>query len=249
MKIGIVLIATNAYFILGIRFIKRFVHFYKGNSQITFYFFSDTDPIPYLPENINVNYYHTIHNHWTEGTNSKFKNILSIQEDLGDYVYFFDADTNINRNFDESWFLGDLVAGEHYGSRSMARKPYDRNPLSKSYIPENTPLNQVYYYGAFFGGRTERVVDFCNQLYSDQLEDKKINYEPAVNDESYINRYFHYNVPTKVVPTEEFAFIVSDKGGIGETRVVDLGIEQHKLMMHRLKDELYDIQGGKIINQ
>ena len=28
-----------------------------------------------------------------------------------------------------------------------------------------------------------------------QLEDKKINYEPGVNDESYINAYFHYNPP------------------------------------------------------
>ena len=38
-KIGIVIIATNSYFVLGIRFIKKFMHHYKGSQKITFYFF------------------------------------------------------------------------------------------------------------------------------------------------------------------------------------------------------------------
>ena len=37
-KIGIVILATNAYFVLGVRFIKKFMHHYKGDSKITFYF-------------------------------------------------------------------------------------------------------------------------------------------------------------------------------------------------------------------
>ncbi len=249
-RIGIVLLATNAYFILGIRFIKRFLHFYKGDAKITFYFFSDTDPIPYLPNGVNINYYHTTHSRWTEGTNSKFLNIISIERDLReeeDYVFYFDTDTNMRRNFTEDWFLGDLVGGEHFNNRTPAKKPYDRNPRSKSYVPEETPLPQMYYYGAFFGGNVEEVLKFCKTLYFNQLEDKKINYEPAVNDESYINQYFHYHPPKKVVLNPDFQFVVSDKGGIGETRKTDLDIEQHKMMMYKLKDELYDIQHGKII--
>jgi hypothetical protein len=45
-KIGIVILATNAYFVLGVRFIKKFMHHYKGNSDVKFYFFSDEDPHP-----------------------------------------------------------------------------------------------------------------------------------------------------------------------------------------------------------
>ena len=55
-NIGIVIIATNAYFVLGVRFIKKFMHHYKGDNSITFYFFSDTDPKPYLPDNIDVEF-------------------------------------------------------------------------------------------------------------------------------------------------------------------------------------------------
>ena len=78
-KIGIVILATNAYFVLGTRFIKKFIHHYKGDSEIKFYFFSDTDPRPYLSDSINVEYHHTIHNSWVEGTNSKFVNIISLK--------------------------------------------------------------------------------------------------------------------------------------------------------------------------
>ena len=40
-KIGIVVLATNAYFVLGVKFIKRFHHFHKDNNKIKFYFFSE----------------------------------------------------------------------------------------------------------------------------------------------------------------------------------------------------------------
>ena len=55
-KIGIVILATNAYFVLGINFIKKFSYHYKGDAKITFYFFSDTDPKEYLPDDINIEY-------------------------------------------------------------------------------------------------------------------------------------------------------------------------------------------------
>ena len=53
-NIGIVILATNAYFVLGVRFIKKFIHHYKGDKQITFYFFSDTDPVPFISDNIII---------------------------------------------------------------------------------------------------------------------------------------------------------------------------------------------------
>jgi hypothetical protein len=248
MNIGIVILATNAYFVLGIRFIKKFIHHYKGNKQISFYFFSDTDPKPYLQDNTDVHFFETYHNNWIEGTNDKFKSILSLSNCKSDYLYYFDADTNVSKDFTEDWFLSDLVGGEHYGNKGWLKNGagFDRNPISKAYVPENSQLPYTYHYGAFFGGKKDRVVDFCTTLREWQLEDKKIPYEPGCNDESYINTYFHFN-PPYTVPCENFMFDISDKGGIGETRKPDLNVEQHKKDIINNKDKIFDIRNNIII--
>lgn len=249
-KIGIVVIATNAYFVLGIKFLKRFMHFYNGNSIIKFYFFSDQDPSDYLPDNFPVVYIQTNHSCWADGTNSKFTNILSLDSQDLDYIYYFDADTSVDKNFDETWFLGDLVGGEHYANASWMKetKGFDRNPQSKAYIPHDTKLPQLYYYGAFFGGSKTKMLDFCRTLKSWQHEDKKIPYEPCVNDESYINAYFHYNPPSKTVSIKDFAFVISDKSGIGQTRDTNLDMTNLKKNMLQYKNSVYNIQNGSITN-
>lgn len=247
-NIGIVILATNAYFVLGVRFIKKFMHHYKGNSNIKFYFFSDEDPNPYLPNDINVEYHYTKHDRWVDATNDKFKSIISLDNCDSDYLYYFDADTNVSRSFTEEWFLGDLVGGEHYGNKTWLSggKGFDKNPKSKAYVPKDTKLPCIYHYGAFFGGKKDRVIDFCKTLSDWQIEDKKIPYEPGVNDESYINAYFHYN-PPYTVPCEKFMFDISDKGGIGETRNVKLNVNEIKNQILSNKDKLFDIRHNTIV--
>jgi hypothetical protein len=248
-KIGIVIIATNAYFILGINLIKKFIHYYEGDSEITFYFFSDTDPKEYLAEDIDVKYTHQVHNNWVDGTNSKFNNIISLENCNSNYLYYFDADTNISKKFNEDWFLGNIVGGEHYGNRSWLSNGagFDKNKKSKAYVDPNSKLSKTYYYGAFFGGNKESVINFCKTLREWQLEDKKIPYEPGVNDESYINAYFHYNPPTLTVPTEKFMFDISDKGGIENTRNTNLDISSMKKELKNNKEKLFSVKHNKII--
>lgn len=235
--IGIVIVATNMYFVLGVLFMKQFKHYYQGDRKIKFYFFSDTDPEAYLPEDLDYKFIQSSHSTWVDGTNSKFKNIISIEEDTKEceYLYYFDADTSIIKGFTEEWFLGDLVGGEHYGNRIFEKLPYDRNPRSKAYIPHDTQLPQMYFYGAFFGGKRERVLEFCKVLRENQLADKLINYEPGVNDESYINQYFHYNPPTYTVPSSKFPFMISDKAGIIKERdnLDNLSIYKQNLLDHK----------------
>ena len=246
-RIGIVILATNAYFPLGIRFIKKFIHHYKGESQIKFYFFSDKDPQPFLSNNINLEYHQVKHNNWVDATNDKFRSIIELTNCDSDYLYYFDADTSVSKDFNVDWFLGDLVGGEHYGNRGWLANGagFDRYPLSKAYIPVDTSLPCTYHYGAFFGGKKDRVIDFCKTLRKWQLEDKKIPYEPAVNDESYINAYFHYS-PPMTIPCEQFAFDISHKGGIEETRNPNLNIDDLLNQMLLNKDKVYDINNGKI---
>lgn len=243
--INVVVIATNAYFVLGLRFIQNFLHHYRGGERVLFHFFSDTDPADFLPQHFPVHYYPTHHDNWVDGTNSKFQNLLSVP-DSGGYLYYFDADTNVTRDFAD-WFLGELVGGEHYGNRGWMkdRKAYDRNPRSMAYVPEDTPLPQTYYYGAFFGGRTPKVRAFCQTLRAWQELDRAWGYEPAVNDESYINKYFH-TYPPLMIPVEDFPFEVSDKGGLGETRDTTLDTTELKLTLLQNRGKRFDIQNNQI---
>jgi hypothetical protein len=250
-KIGIVMIATNAYFVLGIRFIKKFNYYYTGDYDVTFYFYSDEDPTDYIPNDIDVKFIKTKHNSWVDGTNSKFKNIVDIKHillDEVDYIYYFDADTNIINPFTEEWFIGDLVGGEHFGNRTFVSngKGFDRNPMGKSYVPEDSPLPYTYYYGAFFGGNTQNVIEFCETLTRYQIEDQLKGYEPPTNDESYINMHFHYN-PPKTVSIEDFKFSISDKGGLDNTRNVNLDISQLKAQMRENRFKIFELRDNNFV--
>jgi hypothetical protein len=224
------------------------MHHYKGSAHVKFYFFSDQDPKPFLPDNIDIEFHETFHENWVDATNDKFRSIIGLANCDSDYLYYFDADTSVSRDFTEEWFLGDLVGGEHYGNRSWLKNGagFDRFEKSKAYVPLDSPLPYTYHYGAFFGGKKDRVIDFCKTLREWQIEDKKIPYEPGVNDESYINTYFHYHPPT-TVPCEKFAFDISHKGGIGETRNTSLDVNHLKAKMLFYKDDVYDISNGEIV--
>lgn len=246
-NIGIVILCTNSYFCLGVRFVKRFMQFYSGKASVTFYLFTDVNPADYLPKGIDFVWTPTTNTNWVEGTNLKFKCILTLENCKSDYLFYIDSDTNVSKEFDENWFLGDLVGGEHYGNRGYIEKPYDRNPASMAYVPKDTQLPQCYYYGAFWGGLLSKVMDFCKTMIEWQTHDKSIGYEPCWNDESFLQKFFHYNPPTKVVKTEDFVFEVSDKGGIGETRDMNLNTEQIKSDLLRLKEKNVNIAQGKVI--
>ena len=247
-EIGIVILATNAYFVLGLRFIRRFTSFYKGDMKIKFYFFSEESPNDYLPSSINVEHHVEHHKDWRSGTNSKFKNILKLKDCSSNYLYYFDADTNIQKLFNENWMIGSLVGGEHYSNRTSLKNGagFDRNPTGNSYVPLNSRLPYTYHYGAFFGGTKENMLGMCLTLKQWQEADQAINYEPPVNDESYINKFFHYEDHI-IVPIEKFEFVVSDKGGLGNTRQMDLNTRPMKALIKSVKNELWDIQNSKLI--
>lgn len=217
MEIGIVIIGTNDYMVLAIRFIKNFLHFYKGKANIKFYLFCDDDPYQYLSkeECKHVMPFMNNHNKWREGTNAKFTNILKLENKLMNYVYYFDADTNINYPFTEDWFIGDMVGGQHFLDNEMREKEdynFDYNIMSSCFIDLTLGLPKTYYYGAFFGGTKKNIMKFCTKLLGQMKYNQKFNHEPPWNDESYINAEFHYHPPTKVVKCQDFQFEISNKG-------------------------------------
>lgn len=247
-NIAIQILASNTYFQLGLRFVHRFKHFYNGPHNIFFHFFSDQSPCNYLPESINCIYHEVKHDNWIEAVESKFNNILSLEDEIFDYVYFFDSDTNISRHFDD-WFVGDLVGGEHFGNNTWMKdnKAYDRYEKSSCYIPLDTPLPQMYYLGAFWGGLKQNVLEMCNTIIGWQRYNKSIGHEPGVNDESYLNKYYHHNPPPKVVLIGDFPFVISDKGSIQNTRNTKLDLAYMNADILKYKDGLWDIRDSKVV--
>lgn len=247
MNIGIVILATNRYFPLGLRFIHKWRKYYRGNKNITFYLFTDRDPSDCI-DTSDIVYTHSENENWVEGVNSKFINILKLKDVNEDYLFFFDADTNIVKDFTEEWFLGDKVGGQHFGDQDWMKnvKGYDRNPISSCYVPFDTKLHQMYYYGAFFGGLRDEMIDLCKEIYKRQQKNKKIGYEPGVNDESYLNREYHYNPPTKIVKCKDFAFVISDKGSINNIRDVKQDFSKQLALLKENYNKPFDIINAKI---
>ena len=245
MKIGIICICTNAYFILGLRFIKHFAKYYKGKHNIEFIVFSDTDSKPFLPNIKNITYIPLTNESWLHATRSKFSSIASLESLDYDHLYNFDADTDIDKPFDD-WFIGELVGYEHFNNKLPEEKPYDRNPKSKAYIPFDTPLPQMYYHSAFFGGKKENMINLVKTLIENQKHDQLIPYEPRWNDESYVNQYFHYIPPSYAIPIEDFKFIISDKGGIEDTRNAKLDIQKYKDEIMKYPTKAFKLTHGII---
>ena len=172
------------------------------------------------------------------------KVIDSLNDNIEDYIYYLDADTNINKYFDENIFLGDLVGAEHFDNQTRMKyiKDYDRNNLSKAYIPYDTLLNQIYFHAAFFGGKLSNIKKLCKIIIENQNYDKiNLNYEPIWNDESYINNYFHYNSPTKIVYYKDFPFIISDKDGMEDQRLFIRNENNIETFICNYTDKWYDL--------
>lgn len=249
-KVGIIVIATNAYLPLGIRLIKKFNTFYTGQQKVHFYLLTDHNPSQYMRE-LNVSWIERHHTKWTDGTDTKFEELVNLANEPVDYLYVLDADTNIDKPFDLDWLLGETAVCEHFGNRTwMAdndKKNYDRNPKCRAYVPRDTPLPQMYYMGMLFGGKRDKAVEFCRTLKEWRDLDKAEGHPACVQDESYVNKYFHVNPPGKVVPIDKFPWVISDKGGIPDTRQCGRNIDNLKRDMTTHIDSLFEIRNGAVI--
>jgi len=261
------MVATNAYFTLGLRFLNRFNRFYVGESKVKFYFFSDQDPTEYVPDNIDVTYKPFHHKNWLDATNSKSKLMLSLLNENEvdrsfDYLYHVDADTSISKEFDEHWLLGDMVGFKHFMSElkePSIGKPdygYDRNPKSSCYVPLDSPNPHRYYHACFYGGNVENMTKLCTEMVTCQEYNTSIGWEAPVNDESILNYYFHNNPPVKVVaPYADYKFNFSHKGGLptnflrnsfklDESHTM---VERHKSAIITDKNANWDFRAGEVV--
>lgn len=126
-----------------------------------------------------------------------------------DYIYFFNANmfiyTEINEEIlpDQSGLVG--VEHIHYTHRNNLVFTYDRNPLSKAYIPQGD--GNIYYQACLWGGTQKAFIKLSQTIQEWTDEDIINKIEPIWLDESYLNKYFLLNPPKTLSP--HFAFPTS----------------------------------------
>lgn len=93
-----------------------------------------------------------------------------------------------------------LVGVEHpcYVHRNNLQFTYDRNILSKAYIPMGSGI--VYYQACLWGGTTKAFMELSKTIHEWTVEDLNNKVEPIWLDESYLNKYFWIN-PPKLLPS------------------------------------------------
>lgn len=227
-EITFVILATNGYLPLGIRFIRNMNHFCQESHQVSYVLGTDNmnlDPKLIGPR---VTLIPMANNSWVEGTNSKFRLVSRACYLLNSpnpgklrYVFYVDADTEVDKPVKLRELVREpFIGGQHFNNKGKEPLPFDRNPISTAYVsPE---YKGPYVYGAFFGGTIGRMIDFCNTCEWAQKQDVNILYEPGVQDESYINAYFAKEAisgrPIYTLTSEDFPFVISDKGGLQNLR-------------------------------
>ena len=242
--VAICVIGTNAYFVLALRFINRMFHLYRGKHRLKFYFFTERDPHPFLPDRCDISWLRRRHKSWVDATNSKFNSISSINE-KHDYLFYFDADTNINTTMND-WFIGELVSGEHWGhvGHPYNKLPFDKKGKGRCNIPFEEGRQYTYRYGAFFGGTFYNVQKLCSVCKNLQDLDHSEGYEAGVNDESYLNYYFHNNA-NKTIKSRNMPLGISCKGGLDLGRRCDVAFTEIEQKIRTNKNKLFNILYGK----
>lgn len=127
-------------------------------------------------------------------TNDRFINEV-------DYLVCVDVDMEFTDHVGVE-ILGDVFGTIHPGFFTALKKDftYERRPASAGYIPKDK--GDFYYSGCFFGGNIEEIYKLTNHCHHAMLADKEKSIEALWHDESYLNRYFLYYKPTKVLSPE-----------------------------------------------
>lgn len=184
--IGILLISTGKY--------KKFVpplvdqltqHFMPGKMKRIYLF---TDDIINIPEDISIRQYVIPSYKFPEATLFRYKNFISIKNELlrCTHLFYLDVDMKIVNDIPESLLTKGLVAVRHPGFFMNDGWGDSSNPFeSLSYLPEKE--RRHYYAGGFQGGDCELFL-MMSSILSDNIN---FDYERGIiaehNDETHYN--------------------------------------------------------------
>ena len=126
----------------------------------------------------------------------RFKFFLSIKNKLKefDYTVFFNANTKFKKIITPWEFIPkdneNLIWLLHftYINKENKKIPYERNIISKSYIPYWEW--KYYYLWSLNWWRTKNYLDMCEWCHNAIIQDESNNIIPVWHDESMLNKYY-----------------------------------------------------------
>ncbi|KAG8447558.1 hypothetical protein GDO86_014891, partial [Hymenochirus boettgeri] len=209
VHVGVTIFAVKKYTVFVKTFIKTAEKFFMVGHKVNYYVFTDRpDDIPKiaLPEGrqmviLNVPSYQR----WQEVSMRRMEMIRDFSQQRFikevDYLVCVDVDMQFTDDVGVE-ILSEVFGTLHPGFYGASRQhfTYERRPQSQAYIPQDE--GDFYYAGGYFGGTVQEVyklTDFCHKA---MMTDKQDNIEAVWHDESYLNKYFLYHKPTKVLSIE-----------------------------------------------
>ncbi len=201
-KIGIICLANGPYSIFIDNLIQSCEEKFLPKYQKEYFIITDSE----FEYNIQKNV-HTIskqRNGWPLDCLLRPQYSYELQEKTQhlDYIYFFNANMSIYDEIGEDILPdgNELVGVEHvhYTHRNNIHFTYDRNPLTKAYIPIGE--GKIYYQACLWGGTTKAFMELSKTIQEWTDEDLNKGVEPVWLDESYLNKYF-WLFPPKLLPS------------------------------------------------
>ncbi|XP_075041453.1 histo-blood group ABO system transferase-like [Mixophyes fleayi] len=209
VRVGITVFAIKKY----IRFLQTFIEsaekFFMVGHKVNYYVFTD-----HANENFNFNLSEgrrlvildvPAYKRWQDVTMRRMEMIHNFTMfrfvNEIDYLVCVDVDMRFYDHVGVE-ILSDVFGTLHPGffGASRAQFTYERRPQSEAFIPVH--LGDFYYAGGNFGGVLEEVLKLTNFCHNAMLTDKQKNIEALWHDESYLNKYFLFYKPTKVLSPE-----------------------------------------------
>lgn len=204
MKIAILYICTGKYNQFFEDFYNSSEKYFLPNTHKHYYVFTDDMS---LTKADNVTLIEKECEGFPKDSIMRFKMFLSIKEELlkNDYVYFFNSNMlfveEISKEIlpeKEGEIVFVLNAG--YYNQTPFRYPYERNNMSKAFIPFHFRKKYHYVIGGLNGGKVKDYLEFSEICHQRIMDDYKNGILAIYHDESHINRYF-YDFGGKLLPS------------------------------------------------
>ncbi|XP_073457050.1 LOW QUALITY PROTEIN: histo-blood group ABO system transferase [Aquarana catesbeiana] len=209
VHIGLTVFAIKKYSVFVQTFIESAEKFFMVGHKVTYYIFTDrVSDIPAFTLGAGrklVTLEVPSYQRWQDVSMRRMEMIRdqSHQRFIHevDYLVCVDVDMRFSDEVGVE-ILGGVFGTLHPGFYSASREQftYERRPESTAYIP--TDEGDFYYAGGFFGGTVEEVYRLTNFCYNAMMVDKEKQMEAIWHDESYLNKYFLYQKPTKILSPE-----------------------------------------------
>jgi hypothetical protein len=197
MKIGIICLANGPYSIFIDNLIQSCEEKFLINYEKEYFIITDNEFNCSLKENIHIILKQR--NGWPLDCLLRPQYSYELKEKTNhlDYIYFFNANMSIYSEVGEEILPdeNELVGVEHacYTHRNNSYFTYDRNPLTKAYIPMGE--GKIYYQACLWGGTTQAFMKLSKTIQEWVNEDLNNKVEPIWLDESYLNKYFWLSPP------------------------------------------------------